>query len=83
MGRDLLWLLTRQPKKCQTHGKLHRLGDADNLHLLVTEKGSKLWRFGYSAIEMAKRVKNHYSEIFQYGIAAGKCRRDPATYRHG
>lgn len=31
------------------------------------------------AIEMAKRVKNHCSEIFQYGIAEGKCRRDPAT----
>ena len=31
------------------------------------------------AIEMAKRVKNHCSEIFQYGIAEGKCRRDPAA----
>lgn len=31
------------------------------------------------ALEMAKRVKNHCSEIFQYGIAEGKCRRDPAT----
>jgi integrase len=31
------------------------------------------------AIEMAKRVKNHCSEIFQFGIAEGKCRRDPAT----
>lgn len=31
------------------------------------------------AIEMAKRVKNHCSEIFQYGIAEGKCRRDPAS----
>jgi integrase len=31
------------------------------------------------AFEMAKRVKNHCSEIFQYGIAEGKCRRDPAT----
>jgi hypothetical protein len=30
------------------------------------------------AIEMAKRVKNHCSEIFQY-FAEGKCRRDPAT----
>jgi integrase len=32
-----------------------------------------------NAIEMAKRVKNHCSEIFQYGIAEGKCRRDPAA----
>jgi integrase len=31
------------------------------------------------AIEMAKRVKNHCGEIFQYGIAEGKCRRDPAA----
>jgi hypothetical protein len=31
------------------------------------------------AIEMAKRVKNHCSEIFQYGIAEGKCRRDRQT----
>jgi hypothetical protein len=31
------------------------------------------------AIEMAKRVKNHCSEIFQLGIAEGKCRRDPAA----
>lgn len=31
------------------------------------------------AIEMAKRVKNHCSEIFQFGIAEGKCRRDPAA----
>ena len=31
------------------------------------------------AIEMAKRVKNHCSEIFQFGIAEGKCSRDPAT----
>jgi integrase len=31
------------------------------------------------AIEMAKRVKNYCSEVFQYGIAEGKCRRDPAT----
>jgi len=31
------------------------------------------------AIEMAQRVKNHCSEIFQYGIAEGKCRRDPAA----
>jgi integrase len=30
------------------------------------------------AIEMAKRVKNHCSEIFQFGIAEGKCRQDPA-----
>ncbi|HVW74225.1 MAG TPA: integrase arm-type DNA-binding domain-containing protein [Rhizomicrobium sp.] len=34
---------------------------------------------GRGALEMAKRVKNHCSEIFQYGIAEGKCRRDPAT----
>ncbi len=32
-----------------------------------------------NALEMAKRVKNHCSEIFQYGIAEGKCSRDPAT----
>ena len=31
------------------------------------------------ALEMAKRVKNHCSEIFQYAIAEGKCRRDPAA----
>jgi len=31
------------------------------------------------AIEMAKRVKNHCGEVFQYGIAEGKCRRDPAA----
>lgn len=31
------------------------------------------------AIEMAKRVKNHCSEIFQYAIAESKCRRDPAA----
>jgi integrase len=31
------------------------------------------------AIETAKRVKNHCSEIFQFGIAEGRCRRDPAT----
>ena len=31
------------------------------------------------ALEMAKRVKNHCSEIFLYGIAEGKCRRDPAA----
>ena len=31
------------------------------------------------AREMAKRVKNHCSEIFLYGIAEGKCRRDPAA----
>lgn len=31
------------------------------------------------AVEMAKRVNNHCSEIFQYGIAKGKCRWDPAT----
>jgi integrase len=27
-------------------------------------------------------VKNHCSEIFQYGIAEGKCRRDPAAEIH-
>lgn len=31
------------------------------------------------AIEMAKRIKNYCSEIFMYGIAEGKCRRDPAA----
>jgi integrase len=31
------------------------------------------------ALEMAKRVKNYCSEIFQYGIAEGKSRRDPAA----
>lgn len=31
------------------------------------------------ALEMAKRVKNHCGEIFQFGIAEGKCRRDPAA----
>jgi integrase len=35
-----------------------------------------------NALEMAKRVKNHCSEIFQYGIAEGKCRRDPAAEIH-
>lgn len=34
------------------------------------------------ALEMAKRVKNHCSEIFQYGIAEGKSRRDPAAEIH-
>jgi integrase len=34
------------------------------------------------ALEMAKRVKNHCSEIFQYGIAEGRCRRDPAAEIH-
>lgn len=34
---------------------------------------------GRGAIEMAKRVKNHCSEIFQYEIAEGKCRRDPTS----
>lgn len=34
------------------------------------------------AIEMAKRVKNHCSEVFQYGIAEGRCRRDPAAEIH-
>jgi hypothetical protein len=34
------------------------------------------------AFEMAKRVKNHCSEIFQYGIAEGKCRHDPAAEIH-
>ena len=37
---------------------------------------------GRGAIEMAKRVKNHCGEIFQYGIAEGKCRRDPAAEIH-
>ena len=32
-----------------------------------------------NTLEMAKHVKNHCSEIFQYGIAEGKCRRDPAA----
>ena len=31
------------------------------------------------AIEMAKRIKNYCSEIFMYGIAEGRCRRDPAA----
>jgi integrase len=31
------------------------------------------------AIEMAKRIKGLCSEIFQYGIAEGKCNRDPAN----
>jgi len=31
------------------------------------------------AIEMAKRIKNYCSEVFMYGIAEGKCRRDPAA----
>jgi integrase len=31
------------------------------------------------AIEMAKRIKNYCSEVFQYGIAEGKCRRDSAA----
>jgi integrase len=31
------------------------------------------------AVEMAKRIKGHCSEIFQYGIAEGKCDRDPAN----
>lgn len=31
------------------------------------------------AIEMAKRIRGHCSEIFQYGIAEGKCSRDPAN----
>ncbi len=31
------------------------------------------------ALEMAKRVKNHCGEIFQFGIAEGKCQRDPAA----
>jgi integrase len=31
------------------------------------------------AIEMAKRVKNLCSEIFQYAIAEGECRRGPAA----
>lgn len=31
------------------------------------------------ALEMAKRVKNHCSDIFQYGIAEGRGRRDPAA----
>jgi integrase len=34
------------------------------------------------AFEMAKRVKNHCSEIFQYGIAEGKGHRDPAAEIH-
>jgi integrase len=34
------------------------------------------------ALEMAKRVKNHCSEIFQYAIAEGKGRRDPAAEIH-
>lgn len=34
------------------------------------------------ALEMAKRVKNHCGEVFQYGIAEGKCRRDPAAEIH-
>ena len=34
---------------------------------------------GRGAIEMAKRLKGHCSEIFQYGIAEGKCARDPAN----
>ena len=178
-------------KNAKPTGKLYRLGDSDGLYLLVTEKGSKLWRFDFTfagkrntislgkwpavelgmardrrdearrqlalghdpslphepaaiptgnlfetvardwyasskrawtpryaalvlgrleadifphlgkndinsieaprllevirkieargAIEMAKRVKNHCSEIFQFGIAEGKCRRDPAA----
>jgi integrase len=178
-------------KNAKPTGKLYRLGDSDGLYLLVTEKGSKLWRFDFTfngkrntislgkwpavelgvardrrdearrqlalghdpslpqepaaiptgslfetvardwyasskaswtpryaalvlgrleadifpylgkddintieaprllevirkieargAIEMAKRVKNHCSEIFQFGIAEGKCGRDPAA----
>jgi integrase len=31
------------------------------------------------AVETAKRIKGHCSEIFQYGIAEGKCDRDPAN----
>jgi hypothetical protein len=31
------------------------------------------------AIDMAKRIKNYCSEVFMYGIAEGKCRRDPAA----
>ncbi len=31
------------------------------------------------AIEMAKRIKNYCSEVFMYGIAEGKCRRNPAA----
>jgi integrase len=31
------------------------------------------------AIEMAKRVKNHCGEVFRYGIAEGKCKRDPSA----
>ena len=34
------------------------------------------------ALEMARRVKNYCSEIFQYGIAGGKGRRDPAAGIH-
>jgi integrase len=31
------------------------------------------------AIELAKRVKNYCSEIFQFGIGEGRCKRNPAA----
>jgi hypothetical protein len=31
------------------------------------------------AIDLAKRLKNYCSEVFLYGIAEGKCQRDPAA----
>lgn len=34
---------------------------------------------GRGAVEMARRIRGHCSEIFQYGVAEGKCDRDPAN----
>ena len=35
-------------KNAKPNGKPYRLGDEEGLFLLVTEKGSKLWRFTYT-----------------------------------
>lgn len=38
---------------------------------------------GRSAFEMAKRVKDHCSQVFRYALVSGKCERDPTADLRG
>jgi hypothetical protein len=66
-------------KNAKPNGKPYRLGDEDGLFLLVTEKGSKLWRFTYTFNGKRNTISLGKWPAVELGLARG--RRDEAR-RH-